>query len=803
MNEFDPQTPVESYHPGQPLFVRVGEALRDPAFVLNADDTGLDADAEIDETDHGRDNLAPRAPTLRRSPENYDADDFEWSVADCPAGSDGDVLSFATSTTEIPRYDAGRDNVAEFEADAPGRYVLELDAPDSRHQLTIHAFPDSGEGDPARIELDGRYDEAADEFVVESNAELAPGSDAVPADLSVTFLADDRDPLSTGAIDAGERTARVPVEALDDEPARIHAAAHDGRRASVQDVIELHPDGTVSLPNRAPEWFEDAVVYQIFPRSWAGRQGETTFETLIGGGSATGARGVDYLDELGVDAVWLTPVVPAMSAQAPQAPGGPHGYGTLDYFGIAEDLVPEGYDDPVAAYADFVAACNERDIRVLFDLVISHAGRGIDLFQETIAEHGAVPDGVGSLGLSTVREWNETSRTFDWFDRVDVPRYDEDGDVLEARPRATGFGDSGWMPNFNYENVALREYLLAVADFWSREVGVDGFRCDVGHGVPHSLWREIREVVRHNDAEFLMLDETLPNDPAFSESEFDAHFDSYGFTYTAQDVATVDSDERTDPSGLIEDVLARRDQGHPEYSLVLNGVENHDEERLLNQAAVDPENPDDAVSEETWERAATLQRACFAAAVTLPGVPLVYYGQERQISRYGGGRHGGEDDPRGIDDDGGINPESDIRPGGRQRAFMNWEQYDEDHLAFYREMIDLYHDLDALKPGATLDPIELDADVCLFVRDAADLADVDGPETVLVAINFEDDPIRLTVPRRVDGTDLVTGADATTETDADAGTSAIAVDTVGVFALEAPLAGNEVGLEAGLSNSAE
>jgi uncharacterized membrane protein YgcG len=137
-DEFQPQTPIDSHHPGPPRFVHVGEPIRDLIFVLGADTTNLDVDVAVDSRD--RDGLAPRIPELRRTPSPYARDDFEWAVVSAPSESDGDVLSFATPTTVIPRYDHGLDHVAEFEADAPGEYVLALDAPDGVHELPVFAF---------------------------------------------------------------------------------------------------------------------------------------------------------------------------------------------------------------------------------------------------------------------------------------------------------------------------------------------------------------------------------------------------------------------------------------------------------------------------------------------------------------------------------------------------------------------------------------------------------------------------------------------------------------------------------------
>jgi len=293
-------TGTGSYHPGQPLFVSVGEQLWNTAWV------GPEFIGD-------RDNLAPGIPEPEPDPENYDADDFVWSVEARPADSDVD-LTYGTSLFEDrPRYDEGRENVAEFEADAPGRYVLELDAPDGTHRLTIEALPDddSVAGGPPRLELDATVTDGT--VTVETNAAVAPDSSASPDDLEASVLVDDRDALATADVDVNGTTATVDLADLEGEPARIHAVAHDGNRRSVADAIEVRPDGEVRYPNRPPEWLLDGVMYQIFTRSWAGQRGKTTLDTLIDGTvtesrdaaidgandelttNARAARGVDYL----------------------------------------------------------------------------------------------------------------------------------------------------------------------------------------------------------------------------------------------------------------------------------------------------------------------------------------------------------------------------------------------------------------------------------------------------------------------------------------------------------------------------
>ncbi|QSG04317.1 glucodextranase DOMON-like domain-containing protein [Natranaeroarchaeum sulfidigenes] len=790
----------DSYHPGHPRFVEVGEMISNPE--------------DIGEWSFGsRDNIAPRIPDFEADPDNYDSDDFEWSLVEQPDGSDAELLFEHThDEAPVPRHSTEKEHAVEFVADEPGRYVLELDAPDGTHEMTIHAFPE-GDGPRPTVELEGEHD--GGEFTLNANPELNPASNALTDDLEVVFLADDRDALDTDDIDTDGFEATVPESALDGERGRVHVAAYDGSARSMIDTIELHPDGETHLPNRAPEWMEEGIMYQIFPRSWAGERGATTFDTLINGDDETGARGLDYLEELGVDAVWLTPVVPAESVDKmfqeqnlsnwpgdQPAGGGPHGYDTNDYFGIAEDLAPEG-KEPIEAYKEFVDECHERDIKVCFDLVINHAGRGHPYFQDTIADQDeersqALID--AEFEYPSVNEWDEDSKYFDWWDRVEAAstvdglQEDPTAEIADPAPANTGFFGLRVMPNFNFDNVAVREHMLAFADFWSGEVGVDGFRCDIAWGVPISMWKDIREIVRENDEEFLMLDETIPKEPEMAENAFDMHLDTDGFTGTAASVAAGD----TGAQSLIDSIEARTEDGFPDHSLILNYVENHDEERLLNSIVRNLNDPEDRdeVPDEEWEAGARRERAAWAACIGLPGVPKFYYGQERQISRYGENRWPATDmdafdeDNRGITD-GELDIGADVREGGKQRAFMNWDEYDEDHLEFFKEVNQAYQELDALKPKAELrgayafpldDPDFDNPNMIVFGRDASELDDIDGPETVICIVNFEDDPVEPILRPEVDTVNLVTGEDIATDV-SDTGVT-VEVDTFAV--LETP-----------------
>ena len=431
-------TPIDSHHPGPPRFMQVGQRIVDPVFVDAAH--GFD-----------RDNLAPTvAGPPERDPDNYDSDKFRWAIASRPTGSRSELVAAPTPHDDRSRYDHGLGNTAEFEPDSPGTYVLELDAPDGTHELTIRVFDrqqsDAGEvdgiggsesdtaGGPPRLELDGRYESETDTFVIDANPELAPDSHAVESDLTVSFLPHDASGVDETDISVEGTTARVPAAALSG-PTSVYAAPFDGRRVGVTDQIRLDPnEGAVSLPNRPPTWLDDAVIYEIFTRSFEGTPGGTTFERLT--------ERVGYLDSLGVDAVWLTPVVPAWSPTVEAAPGGPHGYSAGDYFDVADDL------GTLAEFERFIEVCHDHDIKVCFDLVLNHCGWPHEFFQDTVETLG--PDAADPHAFPDIEAWNRDSKYFDWFDRQRGASTDD------AAPAQTSFFGVRYQPNLNFGNLSLR-----------------------------------------------------------------------------------------------------------------------------------------------------------------------------------------------------------------------------------------------------------------------------------------------------------------------------------------------------------
>ena len=206
---------------------------------------------------------------------------------------------------------------------------------------------------------------------------------------------------------------------------------------------------------RPTDWWKSAVVYQIYPRSFADSNGD-------GMGDIPGiASHLDYLAELGVDVVWLSPVY--------TSPMDDNGYDISDYqdvdpmFGTLEDL------------ERLIAGLHQRGIKIVMDLVVNHTSDEHPWFVES-----RDPD-------SPKRDWY-------WW-RPARPGFEPGGEGAEPTNWEAAFSGSAWQfdersgeyylhifskkqPDLNWENPEVRRAIYDMMKWWV-DRGVDGFRMDV------------------------------------------------------------------------------------------------------------------------------------------------------------------------------------------------------------------------------------------------------------------------------------------------------------------------------------
>ncbi len=207
-------------------------------------------------------------------------------------------------------------------------------------------------------------------------------------------------------------------------------------------------------------WWRQAVVYQIYPRSFADGNGD-------GIGDLPGILSrVDYLSALGVDAVWLSPFYPSDLADG--------GYDVADYRDV---------DPRLGTLDDFdalVAALHARGIRVIVDIVPNHTSDRHAWFQEALAagrgsaarDRYIFREGTGPNGDEPPTDWVSTFGGPAWH-RVDDGQWYFHHFAKEQ-------------PDLNWSNPEVRDDFVKTLRFWA-DRGVDGYRIDVAHMLTKDL----------------------------------------------------------------------------------------------------------------------------------------------------------------------------------------------------------------------------------------------------------------------------------------------------------------------------
>jgi len=208
-------------------------------------------------------------------------------------------------------------------------------------------------------------------------------------------------------------------------------------------------------------WWRDAVIYQVYPRSFADANGD-------GVGDIPGITSrLEHLQSLGVDAVWLSPFYLSPQKDA--------GYDVTDYRDV----------DPLfGSLADFDAMltrAHELDLRVIVDLVPNHSSSEHEWFKAALDAAPGSPererymfrDGKGEDGTQPPNDWKSVFGGPAWT-RV------RESDGSWGQWYLHLFDSS--QPDFNWENAEVREMFEDVLRFWL-DRGVDGFRVDVAHGM--------------------------------------------------------------------------------------------------------------------------------------------------------------------------------------------------------------------------------------------------------------------------------------------------------------------------------
>jgi hypothetical protein len=210
-----------------------------------------------------------------------------------------------------------------------------------------------------------------------------------------------------------------------------------------------------------PPWTRNAVVYQIFVDRFANKDGILTMpepDNHWAGGDLDGVTAhLDWLSDLGIDCVWLTPIFTCHSY---------HGYDTVDMMSVDERF---GGDD---ALRRLVTAAHEKDMRILLDFVPNHISHEHPWFREAI----------------------NGGPKRDWF-------FIEDDGSYQM------FFTAHTMPKMNLDHPGAREAMIDVARYWIEEFDIDGYRIDHALGPSESFFAALTSHVESIDPDIWMFGE--------------------------------------------------------------------------------------------------------------------------------------------------------------------------------------------------------------------------------------------------------------------------------------------------------
>lgn len=356
---------------------------------------------------------------------------------------------------------------------------------------------------------------------------------------------------------------------------------------------------------QTPDWVKHAVFYQIFPDRFARVVPPTaspaehvplepwdalpTFDGYKGGNLWGVIDRLDYLQDLGINAIYFTPIFQSTSN---------HRYHTHDYY-LVDPLLGGN-----AAFDALLDAAHARQIRIVLDGVFNHTGRGFFYFND-ILEHGPQSPWV------------------DWFRIEGWPLSAYDGNLPA---NYEGWAGNRALPAFNHDNPQTREYIMRVGEYWVQK-GIDGWRLDVPYEVKaEGFWQEFRQRIKAINPEAYIVGEVWSDATEWLDgNQFDGVM-NYPLTaatiaFTGGDRVLMDQvrDRAYEPYPALDGqdyaqrVKALVHQHDWQIQLTqLNLLDSHDTARLLSIVGGDR---------------ATVQLATLLM-FALPGPPCIYYGDE-------------------------------------------------------------------------------------------------------------------------------------------------------------------------------
>ena len=332
-----------------------------------------------------------------------------------------------------------------------------------------------------------------------------------------------------------------------------------------------------------PEWLDEAVVYQIFPERFNNgndeldpdnlkKWGELPKRDSFFGGDLQGIyEKLDYLEDLGVNTIYLTPIFESLSN---------HKYNIDDYLKIDEHFGDE------EIFEKLVNKAHDKDMKIILDAVFNHSGFNFFAFED-------------------LRKNGKDSKYKNWYIYDSLPLQTEIPVNYETFAR-----NIPNLPKLNTANKEVQDYLLKVTEYWMKNFDIDGWRLDVADEVDPSFWRRFRKKVKSLDKDAYIIGEVWHSGMKWLQgNQFDAIM-NYSFTEAVIDFIARD---KIGPSEFDNRLTINRMNYREDIAnSLLNLLDSHDTPRILRHCNEDKNK----------------MKLAVLIQMTYPGVPMILYGDE-------------------------------------------------------------------------------------------------------------------------------------------------------------------------------
>ena len=338
-----------------------------------------------------------------------------------------------------------------------------------------------------------------------------------------------------------------------------------------------------------PSSWQGRVIYQIFPERFAQGGGDKSYVTapwntktlaklrgaFLGGDLVGITQKLDYLEDLGVEAIYLTPVHPSPSN---------HKYDVLDYYDIDPQFGGK------EAFAEFTRKAHEKGMNIMMDMVFNHSSDKHPFFLDVCKKGKA----------SKYHSW--------YFINGEKP--------CKTPLNYRCFGYVTTMPKLNTNNEEVQQYLIDVVSYYAREYHIDGFRLDVSEGVSHDLWIKMKIALKKINPEIILIGENWLNAESYlGPNQFEGVMNYQFLGVVCGYILRIKNAQGT--AEALDGLLMRYKDGHSK--MMMNNLSSHDVQRFYTLTRKDKD----------------LSLMGYAIMMFNWGLPHIYYGEE--IFMEGGG----------------------------------------------------------------------------------------------------------------------------------------------------------------------